>query len=60
MHGYANPARFLRFARPATGWFLGLGLLLIAAGVIGGLFVTPPDYLQGESVRILYVHVPAA
>ena len=60
MHGYANPARFLKFARPATAWFLGLGLLLLAAGVIGGLFVTPPDYLQGESVRILYVHVPAA
>ena len=60
MHGYANPARFLRFARPATGWCLGAGLLLIAAGVFGGLFVTPPDYLQGESVRILYVHVPAA
>jgi heme exporter protein C len=60
MHGYANPARFLRFARPATGWFLGAGLLLIAAGVFGGLFVTPPDYQQGESVRILYVHVPAA
>jgi heme exporter protein C len=60
MHGYANPARFLRFARPATGWFLGLGLMLLAAGVLGGLFVTPPDYLQGESVRILYIHVPAA
>jgi len=60
MHGYANPARFLRFARPATGWFLGLGLLLLAAGIAGGLFVTPPDYLQGESVRILYVHVPTA
>jgi heme exporter protein C len=60
MHGYANPARFLTFARPATGWFLGLGLLLLAAGIFGGLFVTPPDYLQGESVRILYVHVPAA
>jgi heme exporter protein C len=60
MHGYANPTRFLRFARPATGWFLGLGLALLAAGVLGGLFVTPPDYLQGESVRILYVHVPVA
>ena len=60
MHGYANPARFLRFARPATSWFLGLGSLLLAAGILGGLFVTPPDYLQGESVRILYVHVPAA
>ena len=60
MHGYANPARFLKFARPATGWFLGLGLALLASGVAGGLFVTPPDYLQGESVRILYVHVPVA
>jgi heme exporter protein C len=43
MHGYANPARFLKFARPATGWVLGLGLVLLAAGVVGGLFVTPPD-----------------
>jgi heme exporter protein C len=60
MHGYANPARFLTFARPATSWFLGLGLLLLAAGIFGGLFLTPPDYLQGQSVRILYVHVPAA
>ena len=60
MHGYANPARFLKFARPATGWFLGLGLLLLAVGIYGGLFVTPPDYLQGETVRILYIHVPAA
>ena len=60
MHFYANPARFLKFARPATGWFLGLGTFLLAAGVIGGLVFTPPDYLQGESARILYVHVPAA
>src|SRR5207253_2623576 len=60
MHGYANPARFLKLARSATGWFLGLGLILLAAGVFGGLFVTPPDYLQGETVRILYIHVPAA
>ena len=37
-----------------------LGLLLAGAGMIGGLFVTPPDYLQGETVRILYIHVPAA
>ena len=60
MHGYANPARFLKFARPATRWFLWIGLLLLAPGILGGLFVTPPDYLQGETVRILYIHVPAA
>ena len=60
MHIFANPARFLKIARPATGWTLALGVLFIAAGVIGGLFFTPPDYLQGETVRILYIHVPSA
>ncbi|MDP9085595.1 MAG: heme ABC transporter permease CcmC [Pseudomonadota bacterium] len=60
MHAFANPARFLRFARPATAWAVALGVLLAGAGMIGGLFVTPPDYLQGETVRILYIHVPAA
>jgi heme exporter protein C len=60
MHGYANPARFLKIARPATGWLLGLGLVLLMLGTYGGLAMTPPDYLQGETVRILYIHVPAA
>jgi heme exporter protein C len=60
MHFLANPARFLRIARPATGWLLGIGLLLTLAGTGAGLFLTPADYLQGETVRILYVHVPAA
>ncbi|MDP9422572.1 MAG: heme ABC transporter permease CcmC [Pseudomonadota bacterium] len=60
MHGYANPARFLKIARPATNWLLGLGSLLLLVGVYGGLAITPPDYLQGETVRILYIHVPAA
>jgi len=60
MHAFANPARFLKIARPATAWLLGIGLVLVAAGMIGGLLVTPPDYLQGETVRILYIHVPAA
>jgi heme exporter protein C len=60
MHIFANPARFLRIARPATAWLLGIGLVLVVAGAAGGLLVTPPDYLQGETVRILYIHVPAA
>ena len=60
MHGFANPARFLRIARPTTGWLLGIGLLLTLAGAFIGLTGTPADYLQGETVRILYVHVPAA
>lgn len=60
MHRFANPARFLRLARPLTAW-LGLsGALLIAVALGGGLLLTPADYLQGETVRIMYVHVPAA
>jgi heme exporter protein C len=60
MHAYANPARFLTLARPSTAGFGLLGAALVLWGVYGGLFITPADYLQGESVRILYVHVPAA
>ena len=60
MHQLANPARFLRLAKPLTAWLGLLGAFMVLSGVYAGLFVTPPDYLQGESVRILYVHVPAA
>lgn len=60
MHILANPARFLSIARPLTLWLGLAGVLLIAVALGAGLFVTPPDYLQGESVRIMYLHVPAA
>ena len=60
MHIFANPARFLRIARPLTPWLGWGGGALVAAALAIGLFVAPPDYLQGDSVRILYIHVPAA
>jgi heme exporter protein C len=60
MHRFANPARFLRIARWATPLTLVLGLVLTTIGLVIGLFFSPPDYQQGESVRIMYVHVPAA
>ncbi len=60
MHVYANPARFLKIARPLTAWFGWAGVALIAVALAVGLFYAPPERLQGESVRILYVHVPAA
>lgn len=60
MHGYANPRRFLSIARPLTPWLAWSGLVLSTIGMASGLFYTPKDYLQGDSVRILYVHVPAA
>lgn len=60
MHRYANPTRFLKIARVATPIVALLGMALTAAGLWIGLFASPPDYQQGESVRIMYVHVPAA
>ena len=60
MHRFANPARFLKIAKPATAWLFVIGLALAAAGLFGGLTLSSPDYLQGETVRIMYIHVPAA
>ncbi len=60
MHRLANPTRFLKLARPLTMVFGIGGILLASIGIFSGLVLTPPDYLQGESVRILYIHVPAA
>ncbi len=60
MHRFANPQRFLSIARPLTPWLVGVGILLVLAGAYAGLCITPPDARQGDSARILYVHVPAA
>jgi heme exporter protein C len=58
MHGFANPARFLRLARWLMPALLGLGLLLSIGAILFGLIVVPPDRLMGETVRILFIHVP--
>ncbi len=60
LHALANPARFLKIARPLTPLLFWTGVALVAIGCWAGLTQTPPDYLQGETVRILYIHVPAA
>jgi heme exporter protein C len=60
MHVFANPARFLKIARPLTPWLGWGGGGLVAFALAFGLFIAPPDYLQGDSVRIIYLHVPAA
>jgi heme exporter protein C len=60
MHAFANPARFLRIARPLTPVLLLSGLIITAAALIYGLFYAPAEQLQGETVRILFIHVPAA
>ena len=60
IHALANPTRFLKVARPLTPILFWLGVALSLIGAWAGLTQTPPDYLQGDTVRILYIHVPAA
>jgi heme exporter protein C len=60
MHLYANPKKFNSIARPVTTILSVFGIGALALGSIAGLLFTPPDYLQGETVRIMYVHVPTA
>ena len=59
-HRFANPARFLRMSAALLPWTAALTLVLMATGFYLALAGSPADYQQGESVRILYVHVPAA
>lgn len=60
MQRFANPTLFLKLANAALPWSIGLTAVLFAAGLYTGLVTSPPDARQGETVRIMYVHVPAA
>ncbi len=60
MWRFANPAIFFDLAAKASPWAAAVSLLLMALGAYLGLFAAPPDYIQGETVRIMYVHVPSA
>ena len=60
LHRFANPTRFLRLADRIQPWTAGLTLVLAAAGLYYALFSSPADYQQGETVRIMYIHVPSA
>jgi heme exporter protein C len=60
MHGFANPARFLRIARWLTVPLLVGGLLLTGGALAYSLFFAPPEQLQGETARILPLHVATA
>ncbi|ABI67139.1 heme exporter protein CcmC [Maricaulis maris MCS10] len=57
---FSNPQRFDQLARALIPVFGVLAVLLLAVGVWLALLGSPPDYQQGETIRIMYVHVPAA
>ena len=60
MHRFANPTRFLRLANALLPWLGVAAVGLLGYGLWLSLFNSPADYQQGETVRIMYVHVPAA
>ncbi|MEN5145482.1 heme ABC transporter permease [Brevundimonas diminuta] len=59
MFGLANPDRFMRFTGPLVPvlWVCALALLLLG---VWFSFTAPADYQQGDTVRIMFIHVPAA
>jgi heme exporter protein C len=59
-HQLGSPPTFDRFAARWAPWAYALGAALMAVGMYMALFVVPADYQQGDSFRILYVHVPSA
>lgn len=59
-HRFGSPVWFYRIAGKWLPWLTALFVLLFVPGMYWGLFVAPTDYQQGESFRIMYVHVPAA
>ena len=59
-HRLANPNRFLQFAMALEPWAAATTIIFFSVGLCFSLFLSPADYQQGETVRIMYVHVPSA
>ncbi|MCK5546697.1 MAG: heme ABC transporter permease [Rhodospirillaceae bacterium] len=60
LHRFANPTRFLKLAGLIQPWALAVFLISATVGLYMAFFTAPADYQQGESARIMYVHVPAS
>ncbi len=57
---YMNPTRFMAVTDRVLPWLSAAARILLGVGLFGALFLAPPDYQQGETSRIMYIHVPAA
>ena len=54
------PSKIFSFTSKAPKYIFAIFIVIISIGLIEALFLSPEDYLQSDSVRIMYVHVPAA
>ncbi|WP_339753687.1 heme ABC transporter permease [uncultured Marinobacter sp.] len=59
-HKLGSPKWFFGIATRLMPWLLAGGILLLMAGIVWGLAFAPKDYLQGNSYRIIFIHVPTA
>ena len=59
-HKLGSPPHFYRIAGKWIPWLSWIFLVLLVSGLYLGLIEAPPDYQQGESYRIIFVHVPSA
>ena len=59
-HRLANPTRFMSLSASLLPWISGLAAVLIAVGLYLAFFSAPPDYQQGQTVKIMFIHVPSA
>ena len=57
---YANPKKFMQTSGAVLPWVTTLALVTLVGGLFWGFFLTPDDYKQGATVKIIYIHVPAA
>ncbi|MGV6812530.1 MAG: heme ABC transporter permease [Brevirhabdus sp.] len=57
---YANPKKFMQTSAFLLPGLIVLTLAALIGGLIWGFFFTPDDYKQGSTVKIIYIHVPAA
>lgn len=57
---YANPRRFMALTAKVQPWVWGAAVCLCGVGLIWGFFFTPEDFRMGNSVKIIYIHVPSA
>ena len=60
IHKLASPPYFYQFSGKALPWLGAIFSVFLIYGLYGGLVLAPADYQQGESYRIIYIHVPAA
>lgn len=57
---YANPVEFMRVSGAVLPYVWGLATICLGSGLVWGYFFTPEDYQQGATVKIIFLHVPAA